>query len=201
MNSNWPYEPVEPNGLTPSEIDTLPLACALPMSELRERMAELKQTFVPLIRRSDQIVDGYIYWFERMKIGELATRHGISSSAIRYYERKGLLSKVRRRNGVREFSKGDDQRLSVIQLAQSAGFTLEETKLLLHGIDASSPTEIWRTATQKKRADIQAAINNYQRMLGVLDTLLDCECPTLEVCGAEYSKRCSSESTQQRPCE
>ncbi|MNG83070.1 MerR family DNA-binding transcriptional regulator [Serratia plymuthica] len=67
-----------------------------------------------------------------MKIGELAERSGIAASAIRYYEQQGLLPKaVRGANGYRLYGQASLERLHLIQLGQSLGFTLETMGNLL----------------------------------------------------------------------
>lgn len=61
-----------------------------------------------------------------MKIGELAEKTGVASSAIRYYEQSGLLPKAERgANGYREYADAAVERLRRIQMAQALGFSLE----------------------------------------------------------------------------
>lgn len=67
-----------------------------------------------------------------MKIGELADQTGLSQSRIRFYEKVGLLKAVgRRSNGYRVYTPGAAVILRVITEAQSAGFSLEEIRVLL----------------------------------------------------------------------
>jgi DNA-binding transcriptional MerR regulator len=67
-----------------------------------------------------------------MKIGELAERSGLAASAIRYYERVGLLPKARRgANGYREYGEGTLEQLHVIDIGQSLGFTLDAIRAVL----------------------------------------------------------------------
>jgi MerR family redox-sensitive transcriptional activator SoxR len=68
---------------------------------------------------------------ERISIGELARRTGLASSALRYYERIGLLSAAGRTGGRRQYGTGSVERVASIQLFQDAGFTLGEIRLLL----------------------------------------------------------------------
>ena len=61
-----------------------------------------------------------------MRIGELSSRTGLAPSAIRFYEQSGLLpSPQRAGNGYRVYSESDVQRLRLVQLAQTLGFTLD----------------------------------------------------------------------------
>ncbi|HEY2527034.1 MAG TPA: MerR family transcriptional regulator [Xanthobacteraceae bacterium] len=67
-----------------------------------------------------------------MRIGELATRSGLSASRIRFYEAKGLLDTVSRKaNGYREYPADALTALGVILSAQRAGFSLEEIRQIL----------------------------------------------------------------------
>ena len=61
-----------------------------------------------------------------MKISELAEQTGLTTSAIRFYERSGLLpSPERGSNGYRSYAEIDVQRVYVIRIAQSLGFSLD----------------------------------------------------------------------------
>lgn len=69
-----------------------------------------------------------------MRIGELASRSGLTPSRIRFYERVGLLKTVHRRsNGYRVYPADALTMLEVIATAQAAGFSLEEIRTLLPG--------------------------------------------------------------------
>lgn len=63
-------------------------------------------------------------------IGEIARRAGLRTSAVRYYERIGLLRPAPRAGGQRRYDPSALHRLSAIRLAQRAGFSLEEIKRL-----------------------------------------------------------------------
>ncbi|PRG18362.1 MerR family transcriptional regulator [Burkholderia multivorans] len=67
-----------------------------------------------------------------MKIGELAERTGLTPSCIRFYERIGLLTAVRRQpNGYRVYSPDAVVLLGLVATAQKAGFSLDEIRMLL----------------------------------------------------------------------
>lgn len=61
-----------------------------------------------------------------MKIGALSEKTGVSRDAIRLYEKRGLITSLRRNNGYRDFAEGTPQLVEMIKLAQSLGFTLAE---------------------------------------------------------------------------
>ena len=61
-----------------------------------------------------------------LDINEVAQRSGVPASALRFYEEKGLLSSVGRRGLRRLFDPDVLERLALISLGQSAGFSLDE---------------------------------------------------------------------------
>src|SRR5262247_2454040 len=67
-------------------------------------------------------------------IGELGRRTGLATSALRYYERVGLLSPVTRTAGRRQYDPASRERVALIHLCQDAGFTLREIRELLTAI-------------------------------------------------------------------
>ena len=121
---------------------------------------------------------------EELTIGEVARRAGIRTSALRYYESIGLLPAPRRVNGRRRYDPAAIQMLSVIQLAQQAGFTIAEIQTLFHGFAAGTPpADRWRPLAKHKLGEIDALIARAQHMKRLLEMLLQCGCPSLEECG------------------
>lgn len=83
-----------------------------------------------------------------LTIGEIARAAGIATSAIRYYERIGLLPPAKRVNTKRRYDESILQKLAVIRLAQRAGLSIAEIQTLLH--DNNPPSERWQTLAVKK---------------------------------------------------
>src|SRR3954447_1539388 len=75
-----------------------------------------------------------------MAIGELAARAGVSTSAVRYYERRGLLRADVRQSGQRRYRLTTLRRLVFIGMLQDAGLTLEE----IDGILRAGSVEEWK---------------------------------------------------------
>ena len=63
-----------------------------------------------------------------LSIGDLAARTGLSVSAIRFYEEKGLLRSERNAGNQRRYIGSDIRRLSFILIAQQIGLTIEQIK-------------------------------------------------------------------------
>ena len=118
-----------------------------------------------------------------MKIGDVAQQLGIPSSTIRYYESEGLLDPQPRISGRRELSNDAIVTLRFIKLAQSAGFTIEEIKVLLGTYNQDSdPKSMWQQLVHSKRKEIGAKIAQLQHMDRVLDALQNCTCSSLTEC-------------------
>lgn len=72
-----------------------------------------------------------------MKIGEIATAAGVTTSRIRFYERQGIIPPATRRaNGYRDYPEGLVALLRFIEQAQGLGFTLREIAHIEFGRDA-----------------------------------------------------------------
>ena len=120
-----------------------------------------------------------------MTIGEVASRAGLRTSAIRYYESAGLLPRPPRRSGRRVYGESVLDRLALVALARSAGFTIAEIRTLLHGFGRETPPPArWRRLTDTKIRELTANIDRERAMLKVLRRLRRCECPTLSDCAA-----------------
>ena len=100
---------------------------------------------------------------------EVARRAGLRRSAIRYYEQIGLLPQAARVSGQRRYDSSVLTRLSIIELAQRAGFTLAETRTLLDGFAPDAPpSERWQALARQKLSDVDALIeraNGMRRLL------------------------------------
>lgn len=71
-----------------------------------------------------------------LRIGQLARRAGVNIQTIRFYEREGLLAPpARTASGYRAYSAADLERVRVIRVCQSIGFTLKDVKVVLEPHD------------------------------------------------------------------
>lgn len=117
------------------------------------------------------------------RIGEVAERVGLAASAIRYYEREGLIPKADRKGNARVYGPDIFDRLMLIELAKSAGFTIAETRRLVRGISKrTAPGPRWRTLAKQKLGEVEERIAEAQRMQTILKMMMSCECPTFEDC-------------------
>ena len=117
-----------------------------------------------------------------MRIGEVASRADVSVSQVRYYDRIGLLPAAERVSGQRRYDESALRRLSVIDVAQRAGLSLEEIKELLdHGNDPMS--DRLRELADRRLPDIDALIERAQRVRAWLQTAQSCGCQAIDECG------------------
>src|SRR4029077_3841139 len=90
-----------------------------------------------------------------LTISEVARQVGLQASAIRYYERIGLLPRAPRMSGQRRYDSTALYRLAIIQRSRQLGFTLTEIRHLFFGFrDVTRPSERWRTLSQRKLAEL-----------------------------------------------
>jgi len=121
-----------------------------------------------------------------MQIGAVAKAVGMTPSAIRYYERRGLIQPINRVAGRREFNTRSIMTLRFLKFAQLAGFTLAETqKLLEMGFGDARPETDWRDFLCDKRKFLRARIEEVQRMDGILEQFEKCTCVSLMDCMSE----------------
>jgi MerR family transcriptional regulator, redox-sensitive transcriptional activator SoxR len=118
-----------------------------------------------------------------LTIGQLAQRFGLNASAIRYYEREGVLPEPARVSGQRRYGPDAVRRLEVLEAAKRAGFTLDEARLLLQRTSAGDPAfASLRELAQRKLPEVDALIARAQAMREWLVTATDCNCTTLDAC-------------------
>jgi DNA-binding transcriptional MerR regulator len=133
-----------------------------------------------------------------MSIGELARRAGVSASALRYYERLGLLKKPPRAGGKRVYDPDALTRIGWIRLGVDAGLTLRELRGLIE--PREGPAD-WRALLRDKREELVRRAAELRRTQGLLDAALACGCTDLGECGrarAAALRRSSSEAPSPR---
>jgi len=119
-----------------------------------------------------------------LSIGDVAARTGLSVSAIRFYESRGLVKPDRRPSGQREFARADIRRLSFILIAQQMGLTIEEIGEVLADLpDKRTPTKAdWTRISQRFRKRLDDHIAMVERLRNRLDGCIGCGCLSLKTC-------------------
>jgi DNA-binding transcriptional MerR regulator len=108
-----------------------------------------------------------------LKIGDVARRAGLSVDAVRFYEREGLLGRVKRSPaGQRQYDGESVRRLAFVRRATALGFSLAEVKnLFTLRVSARMPCERVRDRALAKLADIDQKIAELTTMRDALARL------------------------------
>ena len=118
-----------------------------------------------------------------MRIGELARGAGLNASAIRYYEKCGLLLSPHRSGGQRRYPKDTLDRVLLIRFASDMGFSLGEIRLFLSGLRDDGPVGArWKNLAHRKIREVERSIERSRRLKSLLEHLLHCHCASLQVC-------------------
>ena len=103
-----------------------------------------------------------------MKVGEVATRAGISVRSVRYYERAGLISATRQTNGYREFDETAIALARAIRDLIASGFTIDEVRSLSSCLPATTTTADCCTQTAALYRNKLQQIDAQMRTLGAV---------------------------------
>lgn len=105
-----------------------------------------------------------------MTIGEMASRAGVPTSTVRYYERKTLIEPDARESGQRRYGPPKLRRLIFIGMLQDAGLSLEDIRGVL---EASSKGE-WKEIGQRRLELLESEIDRLERARTYLRGALLC---------------------------
>jgi MerR family redox-sensitive transcriptional activator SoxR len=119
-----------------------------------------------------------------LSIGEVADRAGVATSALRFYEREGLIAATRSEGGQRRYERDVLRRIAFVRAAQRVGLTLDEIRDTLHSLpEKRTPTAAdWERLSRSWRPTLDARIAELQRLRDSLDSCIGCGCLSLRVC-------------------
>lgn len=118
-----------------------------------------------------------------LSIGQVAAQARVNVSAIRFYEREGLLPPPERVSGQRRYDRSVIQRLGTIDVAKRAGFSLDEVRVLLTSVDEGAPAhEQLQALASRRLPEVDALIERAQAMRDWLTTASTCGCEALASC-------------------
>jgi MerR family redox-sensitive transcriptional activator SoxR len=117
---------------------------------------------------------------EELSIGEVARRAGIRASAIRYYERVGVLPPARLVHTKRRYSPDIFQQLLLIQCAQAAGLSIAEMRLVLNPAEDTHMAGGWRALVHHKLLEMEQRKRDIEQMQRILNEALQHEHLTIE---------------------
>ncbi len=126
---------------------------------------------------------------ELSTIGEVARRAGVATSAVRYYERRGLLTADTRRSGQRRYTEATLRRLIFIGMLQDAGLALDE----IAGVLDAATVEEWKAIAARRLEALDAEIERLERarsyLRGALLCRFDHPATDCTVMGTEIDRR------------
>jgi MerR family redox-sensitive transcriptional activator SoxR len=134
--------------------------------------------------------------YELLTIGEMADRAHVATSAIRYYERRGLLRADARHSGQRRFRVESLRRLVFIGMLQDAGLTLDDVYGILH-----APTVVeWKAIAGRRLTALDEQIARLEHARAILAAALLCRfdhpATDCKIMGAEIDRRLNEPDVQ-----
>jgi len=119
-----------------------------------------------------------------LSIGEVAERSGVAPSALRFYERQGLIEAERTGGNQRRYDRAVLRRIAFIQAGRAAGVTLGEIRAALDGLPTRRvpSREDWERLSNKWRDDLDARIETLQALRNRLTTCIGCGCLSIDQC-------------------
>ncbi len=119
-----------------------------------------------------------------LTIGEVAQRSGVAASALRFYERRGLIQSTRTAGNQRMYHHEVLRRVSIIRVAQNLGLTLKDISDAMNELpDQRTPTKRdWEKLSKKWQLHLDERMAQMQRMRDKLTRCIGCGCLSLRSC-------------------
>ncbi len=121
---------------------------------------------------------------ELLSIGEVSARTGLNTSALRFYEREGLLESTRSDGGQRRYAREVLRRVAFIRVAQSVGLELDEVRAMLESLPKGrTPNKAdWERLSRGWRPLLDDRIAALERLRDQLSDCIGCGCLSLRAC-------------------
>jgi len=119
-----------------------------------------------------------------LTVGEVSSRSGFAPSALRYYERLGLIDASRTAGGQRRYQRHVLRRLAFIRAARNVGLSLEEVAAALAELPGGrTPTRAdWTRLSRGWRKRLDGQITALLALRDGLDSCIGCGCLSLRRC-------------------
>ena len=119
-----------------------------------------------------------------LTVADVARRSGFAPSALRFYEREGLISATRTSGGQRRYERGVLRRLAFVRAARNIGLSLEEIAASLATLpDGRTPTRAdWSRLSRGWRSRLDDQIAALSKLRDGLDSCIGCGCLSLKAC-------------------
>jgi MerR family redox-sensitive transcriptional activator SoxR len=121
---------------------------------------------------------------DQLTIGELAERSGMATSALRFYESRGLIASERTAGNQRRYPRAVLRRLGVIRAALALGLTLEEVRVAFDELPSGrTPTRRdWERLSRAWRRRVDTRIRELELLRERLSGCIGCGCLSLRTC-------------------
>ena len=121
---------------------------------------------------------------ELLTIGDMAARSGVAPSALRFYEREGLIRSTRTTGNQRRYERHELRRIGFIRIAQQVGVSLEEIREALAALPENrTPTKAdWARLSARWRRKLEDRIAMMERLRDQLTGCIGCGCLSLHRC-------------------
>jgi MerR family redox-sensitive transcriptional activator SoxR len=119
-----------------------------------------------------------------LSIGDVARRSGVAPSALRFYERRGLIASTRTDGNQRRYDRAVLRRIAFVQAGRAAGISLVEIRGALSSLPTSrTPSRLdWERLSSRWRNDLDARIETLQALRERLNTCIGCGCLSIDRC-------------------
>jgi MerR family transcriptional regulator, redox-sensitive transcriptional activator SoxR len=119
-----------------------------------------------------------------LTIGDFAARSGVAPSALRYYEREGLIRSTRTSGNQRRYQRSELRRVGFIRIAQQVGVSLDEIRDALAALPENrTPTKAdWSRLSARWRRRLEERIALMERLRDQLTGCIGCGCLSLQRC-------------------
>jgi MerR family redox-sensitive transcriptional activator SoxR len=121
---------------------------------------------------------------DHLTIGDLARRSGIATSALRFYEQRGLIAAERTTGNQRRYPRATLRTVAIIRAAQGLGLSLEEIQHALDTLpDGRTPTKRdWQRLSRAWHRGLDNRIAELEQLRDSLTGCIGCGCLSLRTC-------------------
>ena len=121
---------------------------------------------------------------EELSIGEVSARSGVAPSALRFYERQGLIEAARTDGNQRRYDRAVLRRVALIQAGRAAGVQLADIRRALDRLPTrrTPSRKDWERLSNKWRDDLDTRIETLQSLRDRLTTCIGCGCLSIDQC-------------------
>ena len=122
-----------------------------------------------------------------LSIGDVESRSGFAASALRFYDREGLISSIRTSGNQRRYPRSVLRRLAFIRAARNIGLSLDEVRTALDTLPESRPPTKadWARLSRDWRSRLDEQIAALEQLRDGLTSCIGCGCLSLQNCSLQ----------------